>query len=306
MKNIILPSLLILSILAAGCSIDPQSGSGEYEAVTSALEESDVPHEADGAVDEADGAAGETDDSYTPESVDTPEAFETPAVTNRLEGAKRPWELFGPDWANKPRRIRIVLERNTYRLGETVDFKIRDVPDDAVYTVSVINTEDLYAKPKIIINNELIADTAGHHTITVVSGDVSATAGFTVADLEALRYEFFLLTNAEREKNGLHPLEHDERLDSVALIRVLEIVEFFSHTRPDGRFFDTAFKEEGLPNREWSENLASGQRTPQEAIKDLMESDSHGEAILDSGFEYLGTGAYMDDNGVFYWVQTFM
>jgi len=305
MKKIILPGLLILSILAACCFMDPESGSGENDAATSAMEEPDVPHDAEDGVDEADGG-DEADDVDEADDGDTPEVDETPAVTNRPEGVKRPWDLFGPDGVNRPGRIRIVLERNKYRLGETVDFKIRNVPDDAVYTVSVINTEDLYAEPEIILNNAFIADSAGNHTITLVSGDFSATAGFTVVDLEALQYEFFLLTNAEREKKGLHPLEHDERLDKVALIRVLEIVEFFSHTRPDGRFFDTAFKEEGLPNREWSENLASGQKTPQEAIKDLMESVSHGEAILDSGFKYLGTGAYMDDNGVFYWVQTFM
>ena len=293
MTRIILPGLIVLSILAAGCFMDSESGSRENEVATPALEEPDVPHDAYDDVDEAD-------------VINTPEVVETPADINRPEGIKGPWDKFGPGGANRPGRIRIVLERKIFRLGEKVDFKIRNVPDDADYTVSVINTEDLYAEPEMILDNAFIADSAGHHTITVVSGDVSATVEFTVIDLEALKNEFFLLTNAEREKNGLRPLEHDERLDRVAAIRVLEIVELFSHTRPDGSFFDTAFKEERLPNRLWSENLASGQETPEEAIRDLMASKSHSEAILDSGFRYLGTAVYMDDNGVFYWVQEFM
>ena len=293
MKKIILPSLIILIILTACCSMGPESGASEYEVTTPALEEADVTNDADDVVDEAD-------------IINTPEVVETPADINRPGGFKRPWDRFGPGGANRPGRLRIVLERKIYRLGETVDFKIRNVPDDADYTVSVINTEDIYAEPEMILNNAFIADSAGRHTITVVSGDLTATVEFTVIDLEALKNEFFVLTNAEREKNGLHPLEHDERLDRVASIRVLEIVEVFSHTRPDGSFFDTAFKEERLPNRLWSENLASGQKTPEEAIRDLMASRSHSEAILDSGLRYLGTSVYMDDNDVFYWVQEFM
>ena len=100
-------------------------------------------------------------------------------------------------------------------------------------------------------------------------------------------------------------LEHDVDLDRAAEIRVVELVDYFSHTRPDGGHFADAFLEAGVTAGSWAENLAKGQRTPENAIAHWMSSDSHRPAILNEDHFYLGIGILMDDYGTTYWAQTF-
>lgn len=205
-----------------------------------------------------------------------------------------------------PRTIEIVLKRNVYSLGETVEFDIVKAPgDDTPYSVSVFLAEIADDVPREVLGNSFVVDRAGLHTVELVSENISTRIQLIVFDLEEFAREIFILTNTEREKNGLHPLEHDENLDRAAEIRAVELVDLFSHTRPDGSLFANAFLEAGVTAGSWAENLASGQRMPEEAIEHWMASDSHRDAILNEDHVYLGVGVHMDDTGKTYWVQTF-
>jgi len=158
---------------------------------------------------------------------------------------------------------------------------------------------------KTVLNNSVIADAAGLYVIQAISGDTSTSTQFHVFDLDQLASEVFELTNNEREALGLDPLEHDEDLDKAASIRVEEISEYFSHTRPDGSSFATAFFEAEVTSGRWGENLASCQNTPSEVIQDWLNSESHREAMLNPEYLYMGVGVFIDPEGKTFWVQAF-
>ena len=87
-------------------------------------------------------------------------------------------------------------------------------------------------------------------------------------------------------------------------MRAKEIVSAFSHTRPDGRDCFTAMKEAGVSYRAAGENIAKGQRTPEQVVDGWMKSDGHRENLLSADFGRLGVG-YHVENGRTYWVQLF-
>jgi len=204
------------------------------------------------------------------------------------------------------RVISIELHRNVFSIGDTVEFDVLMNPDDGTsYTVSFVLADIEDDEPKAVLNNSIVVTEAGMHTITVTSEDASSRIQFIVFDLDEFYNDVFMLTNLEREKAGLYPLAPDPDLDAAADIRVLEIVERFSHTRPDDSMFATAFLEADVTAGSWAENLASGQRTPEDVIACWMESITHREAMLHEDYKYLGIGIHMDENGKVYWVQTF-
>lgn len=60
---------------------------------------------------------------------------------------------------------------------------------------------------------------------------ISEQTGF---DAKALALKVVELTNAERKKRGLHPLEVDDKLMELAQVRAEEVSTKYSHERPDG------------------------------------------------------------------------
>lgn len=114
--------------------------------------------------------------------------------------------------------------------------------------------------------------------------------------------EVLALVNAERAKNGLSPLTLDTELTSNANIRAKEIVEQFSHMRPNGESWDTAVTVK------WSyigENIAMGYPTPEAVMNGWMNSDGHRKNILNGDFTEIGIGV-CSSGGAMYWVQLFV
>lgn len=112
------------------------------------------------------------------------------------------------------------------------------------------------------------------------------------------------LVNEERIKAGLNPVILDEAASNAALIRSKEIVSSFSHTRPNGSSFSTALKEQGISYRRAGENIAWGQRSPEQVMEGWMNSPGHRANILGESFTHIGVG-YYQENGVNYWTQLF-
>lgn len=113
------------------------------------------------------------------------------------------------------------------------------------------------------------------------------------------------LVNKERAKEGLHPLVYDAALERAALVRAKEIQTNFSHTRPDGSSFSSAVREENVAYRRVGENIAWGQRSPEEVVSAWMNSPSHRENIMRENFGRIGVGYLTNAKGVSYWVQLF-
>lgn len=113
------------------------------------------------------------------------------------------------------------------------------------------------------------------------------------------------LVNEERTKAGLSEVTLDKNIEAAALIRAKEIETSFSHTRPDGRSFSTVLTDNGITYRGSGENIAWGQRSPEEVMKGWMNSDGHRANILNPKFTKIGVGYYQNAAGRNYWTQLF-
>ncbi|TFE03285.1 CAP domain-containing protein [Jeotgalibacillus sp. R-1-5s-1] len=113
------------------------------------------------------------------------------------------------------------------------------------------------------------------------------------------------LTNQEREKAGLAPLSVDQTLAKTAKEKSLDMQRnnYFSHTSPTyGSPFDM-MKQFGVQYRSAGENIAMGQRTPEEVVKAWMNSPGHRQNILSSSYTHIGVGHAENGN---YWTQMFI
>ena len=104
--------------------------------------------------------------------------------------------------------------------------------------------------------------------------------------------------NQERAKQGLSALRIDPKLTAAAQIRAREIVQKFSHTRPDGTKWST------VSAAAYGENIAKGQRTADKVMAAWMSSSGHRENILRANYGSIGV-ACLQSGGVYYWVQLF-
>ena len=112
------------------------------------------------------------------------------------------------------------------------------------------------------------------------------------------------LVNIERAKAGLPALTMSEDLNRAAQIRAKEIVQSFSHTRPNGSSFSSVLKENGISYRGAGENIAWGQRTPEAVVNAWMNSAGHRANILNKNYTTIGVGYYLDGTTP-YWAQLF-
>ena len=112
------------------------------------------------------------------------------------------------------------------------------------------------------------------------------------------------LVNAERAKVNLPALIMTTKLNEAALVRAKETVQSFSHTRPNGSSFSTVLKENGISFQGAGENIAWGQRTPEQVVLAWMNSEGHRANILNPKYTSIGVGYYL--NGATpYWAQLF-
>ncbi|MEH7373969.1 CAP domain-containing protein [Neobacillus drentensis] len=127
----------------------------------------------------------------------------------------------------------------------------------------------------------------------------------TTSSLSAYEQKVVDLTNQERAKNGLPALKVDVTLSKMAheKSRDMSANGYFSHTSPTyGSPFDM-MKKYGITYRYAGENIAMGQRTPEEVVKAWMNSEGHRKNILSPNYNYIGVGYVSQGN---YWTQEFI
>lgn len=113
------------------------------------------------------------------------------------------------------------------------------------------------------------------------------------------------LVNQERAKEGLPALKYNEKVAKAALVRAKETETLFDHTRPNGSSFSTALTESGVVFNGAGENIAYGQKSPEEVMKGWMNSPGHRANIMNKNYTTIGVGYYENANGVKYWTQLF-
>lgn len=217
---------------------------------------------------------------------------------------------------NVPSRIMLnktyleLVEGHSYTLSAETDIGTSNILFDwnssNSSVISVENTKDSKAK--------ITAKSAGTATVTVTTNNgISASCSITVktkkpeTDTDTSSYidEVIRLVNSERAKNGLLPLAKRNDLCPLADIRAKEIVQNFSHTRPDGSECFSIVQDKNIPYTALGENIAYGYMSPEDVMSGWMKSQGHRANILSEDFNGIGVGLYKS-GGIYYWVQIFI
>lgn len=156
----------------------------------------------------------------------------------------------------------------------------------------------------------------GTGTTTITAGTYDGTRRdtieVTVVEIPKIKWEYEILSlvNQERVRNGLEKLSWGDTCTGAAEIRAEELVELYSHTRPDGSAWNTACEEptDGAKYTE-GENLVVGNSavSPETTVAAWMNSEKHRENILNPNYTKLAVGFYFDPNTQFktHWSQYF-
>lgn len=121
-----------------------------------------------------------------------------------------------------------------------------------------------------------------------------------------LAEDIFILTNQEREKNGIPKLNYNSALQEAADTRAYECSIRFSHTRPDGSSCHDIV--DGFDYYVTGENLIKADRalaTGYHMMGEWMLSEGHRANILLPNFTDIAVGVYESD-GVVYACQIFI
>lgn len=126
--------------------------------------------------------------------------------------------------------------------------------------------------------------------------------------LQSFETEVTRLINIERTKNGLQALTTNWQLARVARYKSQDMIDknYFSHTSPTYGSPFNMMENFGLRFSAAGENIAYGQRTPQEVVNAWMNSPGHRANILSPAYTQTGVGAAKKANGTLYWTQMFM
>ena len=201
--------------------------------------------------------------------------------------------------------------------GESVSAQVTATPGASVW---VSASEGLSASISADGTLTVSADRKGSGTLTVgaqLDGYQSASAEIPVTVGTALppassRYadeaqEIARLVNEERAVNGLKALTYRPVLEGLAQARARESSEYWSHTRPDGRMFNSIFSDYGLHYQGEGENLfASNVLDTGLAMEEWMNSPDHRANILRSNIDGIAVGIVRSGDGDYYICQLFV
>lgn len=130
-------------------------------------------------------------------------------------------------------------------------------------------------------------------------------------NLSSTRDTIVTETNKYRSEQGLTGLRVDKTLSILATVRAMEMAygNKFSHTRPNGKSWDTFWNESGFnfsvpAGGTYGENLAYGYTSDLGACNGWRNSEGHYANMINPAYTKIGIGKYTL-NGKTYWVQFF-
>ncbi|MET1248231.1 CAP domain-containing protein [Sporolactobacillus sp. STCC-11] len=129
------------------------------------------------------------------------------------------------------------------------------------------------------------------------------------SEMNAYEQKVVELTNQERTKAGLQPLKADNStLSKMARAKSQDMSDknYFDHQSPTyGSPFDM-MKKFGISYKTAGENIAAGQKTPEEVVQGWMNSPGHRANILNASFTTIGVGYVQGGSYGSYWTQEFI
>ncbi|HWI48136.1 MAG TPA: CAP domain-containing protein, partial [Rummeliibacillus sp.] len=136
-------------------------------------------------------------------------------------------------------------------------------------------------------------------------GSNNSTTNSNSSSASQFEKQVISLTNAERAKEGLPALQADAKLMQSAKAKSDDMAKnhYFDHTSPTyGSPFDQ-MKSLGISYKSAGENIAQGQKTPQEVVQAWMQSPGHRANIMNASYTHIGVGFSANGN---YWTQQFI
>lgn len=140
------------------------------------------------------------------------------------------------------------------------------------------------------------------------SAPAKPSASTASANQSSYEQQVVNLVNKERAAAGLPALTVNATLSKVAEAKAADMRDnhYFDHQSPTyGSPFDM-MRQFGVSYTSAGENIAKGQRTPEEVMNGWMNSPGHRANILNSNYTQIGVGYVTDSNGTGYWVQEFI
>jgi len=136
---------------------------------------------------------------------------------------------------------------------------------------------------------------------------------------KSFEQEVLALVNKERKRRNRKPLKWNDQLAYAARYHAKDMAvdNYFDHPSQDLRkngshktvcdVFERMNKFVGKDVFSRAENIAVGERSPEEVMRDWMSSKGHRRNILDKDAKYLGVGYIEMNNSEWgnYWVQSF-
>lgn len=156
-------------------------------------------------------------------------------------------------------------------------------------------------------NDKIILPDQNTGTSTVQDGKGNPDAQHTFNEPDSAEVQAVLkLVNQERSKAGLNPLKLSDKLTSIATIKAKDMADkkYFSHDSPTYGSPFQMLQQFGVSYSSAGENIASGQTSAEQVMKDWMNSSGHRANILNKNYTELGVGYYKGDQTE--WVQLFI
>jgi spore coat assembly protein SafA/uncharacterized protein, YkwD family len=130
----------------------------------------------------------------------------------------------------------------------------------------------------------------------------------SIDDVKTLEQNVINLVNRERANNGLPLLTGNWELCRVARYKSQDMINkgYFAHQSPT---YGSPFKmmeDFGITFTAAGENIAYGQRSPEEVMNAWMNSPGHRANILSRTYNQIGVGVAKSSNGTYYWTQEFI
>ncbi len=184
------------------------------------------------------------------------------------------------------------IQMNAYVIGNRTYFKLQDI----CKTLDIQLDWDEQNK-LVLINSSASAEfKSGYYDDPIAN-----------VNADSYKSDVISLINVKRANAGLDKLSQCNNLDKVAQFRAEDMFKdnYFSHNSPTyGNFGDVA-DSFGYRESCMGENIAKGQSTPSEVVKDWINSSGHKANILSDKYEDIGIGIIEYEPGRFIWVQVF-
>lgn len=179
------------------------------------------------------------------------------------------------------------------------------LPGDTMWKIANKNgvtLNDLIAANPKITNPSLIFS---GQTINIPKTPSTPSASDNIRALEA---EVIRLVNVERARVGRQALVENNELSRIARIKSQDFItnNYFSHNSPTYGSPFNMMRSFGINFTAAAENIAKGQGSAEDAMRNWMNSQGHRANILNSTYNQIGVGVARDSKGVLYWTQMFI